>query len=1088
MCPHARGSRHWATSLRAAPGVSIRRGSARAVAALLGVILGAVLCAVAGSAVAAGHSLRFFGTGTGDIDRVKIRVDDPLTTLPGPPADVGAGDFTLEFWIKANAAENTAAAVACGANTVWRNGNIVIDRDRLNLDRKFGVSIAGGKVVFGVSGDTTGSRTLCSISSVLDGAWHHIAVQRRRADGNLWLFVDGNLEAQAVGPGGDISYPDSAAPADPNDPFLVLGAEKHDAGPFPSFSGWLDELRISTKLRYAAGFSRPRAPYIPDRYTVALYHFDEGDGATLYDTSGATGGPSNGQINRGGGNNGPAWAPDSDGPFNVGGLVNNGTIALSPFVAGFANPVDIVNAGDGSGRLYVVQQGGLIRIIRNGTILPTPFLNISAKLICCGEQGLLGLAFHPNYRKNGFFFVYYTRTGDAALTIERYQRSADNTNVADTTPANAKTLLVIPHPGQTNHNGGKLAFGRDGYLYAGTGDGGGGNDSGGLGNNAQTLSRRLGKLLRLDVDKNVNLAPYYGIPPSNPFAGGTCDEANVGQCPEIWAYGLRNPWRWTFDRVTGDLFIGDVGQGAREEVDFDPWPGTPGRNYGWRVMEGNICTPGVSPPSCSPPANYAPPIFDVPHPTGIALVGGYRYRGNAIPALAGAYVYGDEGSNFVWAATRADDGVWTGQQRLLVPPTNISAFGEDETGELYAAGYGNGTIYKVVPLDGDADGLPDWWELAYFGSTTVASAAADADADGANNLQEYQVRTDPLSAASKPPALPTKATLALFRPSTARFLVDLDFNAVPDQNVSFGMPTDIPVAGRIDPGRIYDLVVYRNGLWYADWNRNGVIDFGEGFGGVAGDQPLLADFNGDLRDDLVIYRNGVWFVSTAQKGVASLVYYFGGASGDIALAGDINGDGIADLVIYRNGLWFIDTNRDGIADIIVGFGGVPGDKPLLVDWDGNGKADLCIVRNGIWYVNTQLNGSVQASFGYGAATDKPLAWTGVTHQRNYARLRSSRSATDSIAASAALTARNSVNSRSARSIARPLRSCQAAISADDDPRSPLAVNTSPVIVRCSPERSSCIALFASSCQCWSPASAEILSRSQGKPSRDDSAK
>ncbi len=937
-------------------------------------ILATVLLACAAPVLAAGHSLRFFGTGSGDLDRVKIRVDDPLTSMPGPPADIGAGDFTLEFWLKATAPENTAAAVTCGANIAWINGNIVVDRDRFGLDRKYGVSIAGGKVVYGVSGSGTGDLTLCSLSSVLDGAWHHVAVQRRASDGNLWLFVDGNLEAQAVGPGGDISYPDSAAPAAPNDPFLVLGAEKHDAGSsFPSFSGWLDELRISSRLRYASNFSRPRAPFLPDRYTAALYHFDEGNGATLYDTAGATGGPSNGQIK-----NGPAWAPDS--PFNVGGIVNNGTIALSPFVAGFTRPVDIVNAGDGSGRLYVVQQGdgtqprAQIRIIRNGALLPTPFLDISAKVICCGELGLLGLAFHPNYNLNGRFFVFYTRLSDGALTIERYQRSADNTNVADTTPANVKTLLVIPHPGQSNHNGGKLAFGRDGYLYIGTGDGGSGNDPP---NNAQTLGVRLGKLLRIDVDQNVNTPPYYGIPPTNPFAAGACNGAGSGTCPEIWAYGLRNPWRWTFDRVTGDLFIGDVGQGAHEEVDFDPWPGTPGRNYGWRIMEGNICTPGFPTP-CMPPPNYAPPIFDVPHPTGIAIVGGYRYRGNAIPALAGAYVYGDEGSNFAWAATRANSGVWTAQQQLLVPPANISAFGEDEAGELYAAGYTNGTIYRLVPRNTDADGLPDWWEMAYFGNATSASPAADADGDGADNLAEYQYGTDPLNAQSVPTSPPVLPGAAVFRPSMQRFYMDFDSDRRADQIVNFGAlgsaPNDVPLVGRVDNDRRYDPVLYRNGLWYSDINRDGAADSIFGFGGVTDDQPLLADFNGDGRDDLVIYRNGVWFVSTAQNGIASLVYYFGGAGVDVALAGDVNGDGIVDLVIYRNGLWFIDTNRDGLVDIIVGFGGVSGDKPVLFDWDGDGRADLCVVRNGIWYVNTQLNGTAQAAFGYGNGADTPFGF------------------------------------------------------------------------------------------------------------------
>jgi len=940
--------------------LSIATSLARRVAA--GAFAAVAACATS-HALAAGHSLRFYGTGSGDIDRVKIRIDDPANALPGPPADVGATDFTVELWLKASAAENTAPAVACGANTAWTAGNVVVDRNR-GADRKYGIAIAGGKVVFGVSGDTTGNLTLCSLSSVLDGAWHHVAVERRRSDGFLWLFVDGNLEAQAAGPGGDVSYPDAAAAANANDPFLVLGAEKLDAG--LAYSGWLDELRISTKLRYTASFPRPRAPFVADRFTAALYHFDDGSGTTLHDSSGAAGGPSDGLIKRGGAAGGPAWMPDS--PFNVGGLVNNATIAFTPFVSGFGSPVDIVNAGDGSGRLYVVQQNGMIRIIRNGATLPTPFLNLSAKLVCCGEQGLLGLAFHPKYAQNGFFYVYYTRAADGALTIERYQRDANNTNLAD--PASAKPMLLIPHPGQTNHNGGKMAFGRDGYLYIGTGDGGSGNDPP---NNAQTLSRRLGKMLRLDVDQNVGVSPYYGIPPSNPFALNGCDGADVGVCPEIWAYGLRNPWRWTFDRLTGDQYIGDVGQSAREEVDFDPWPGTPGRNYGWHVMEGNVCTPGVN-PTCTPPANYAAPIFDYPHPPGVAVIGGYLYRGDKVPALAGTYVYADEGSNLMWAATRADSGVWTAQQQLMATPTAISAFGEDEAGELYAAGYGNGVVYRITAIDSDSDGLPDWWELAYFGGVFGAAPGGDADGDGATNLQEYQAGSDPLSAASKPPAAATKAQVAVWRPTTARWHVDLDFDHASDQNVYFGVSSDQPVAGRIDPGRGYDFVVFRDGLWYADINRDGVADFATWFGGVAGDVPLLADFNGDGRDDLVIYRGGFWFVSTAQNGSAAMTFAFGGVPGDVPLAADVNGDGIADLVIFRNGWWYIDTNRDGIADIIVPFG-IAGDKPVLFDYDGDGKADLCVVRNGVWYVNTKLDSTAQAIWIWGVGTDVPFAWS-----------------------------------------------------------------------------------------------------------------
>lgn len=268
-----------------------------------------------------GYALRFFGNGQNDIDRVKIQIDDPANTNPGPPADVGAQDFTLEFWMKANAADNPAAAVACGANNNWIFGHVVIDRDRFNQDRKFGLSLAGGRVVFGVAGEGAGSLTLCGVTPVLDGQWHHVAVQRRRSDGWLWLYVDGLLQAQADGPDGDIAYPDDGVPGNfcggpctNSDPYLVFGAEKHDAGPeYRSYNGHLDEVRLSNSLRYSADFTRPAQPFVPDAATVALYHFDEGAGDMIGDTSGAAGGPSHGVRRFGGSPAGPLWVVDS--PF-----------------------------------------------------------------------------------------------------------------------------------------------------------------------------------------------------------------------------------------------------------------------------------------------------------------------------------------------------------------------------------------------------------------------------------------------------------------------------------------------------------------------------------------------------------------------------------------------------------------------------------------------------------------------------------------------------------------------------------------------------------------------------------------------------
>jgi hypothetical protein len=271
-----------------------------------------------GTGGSGGYSLRFHGNGytAPDQDRVKIPIDDPTNSNPGPPADVGATDFTIEFWMKAHPGDNTASPQTCGANVNWIYGNIVVDRDRFNQDRKFGISIAGGKVIFGVSGDGTGDMTICGTSDVLDTTWHHIAVARRRSDGWMWLFVDGALEAQADGPDGDVSYPDDGVPGSfcggpctNSDPFLVIGAEKHDAGPaYPSYNGWFDEMRISNVLRYTTPFTRPTAPFDTDASTAALYHFDEGTGSTINDSSGAPGGPSNGFKNYGGDPAGPEWS------------------------------------------------------------------------------------------------------------------------------------------------------------------------------------------------------------------------------------------------------------------------------------------------------------------------------------------------------------------------------------------------------------------------------------------------------------------------------------------------------------------------------------------------------------------------------------------------------------------------------------------------------------------------------------------------------------------------------------------------------------------------------------------------------------
>lgn len=280
------------------------------------------------------RSLRTFGNGAGDIDRLKIRMTDYSL---GAPANVGKTDFTIEWWIKANPGENATGAANCGANDAWRSGNILLDRDRFGQNRDYGVSLAGGRVLFGVGGNPSGQLSLCGSSVITDGSWHHVAVQRRASDGWMWLYVDGVLEAQGDGPDGDISYPDSAAVSDGcngpcvNDPFLVIGAEKHGVDPtLRSFSGWIDELRISTVLRYSTAFTPAAQPFVTDANTAALYHFDDSPGNTAYDTSGALGGPSNASLRFGGSPAGPLWS--SEVPFDLPTPTPSPTATLHPSI------------------------------------------------------------------------------------------------------------------------------------------------------------------------------------------------------------------------------------------------------------------------------------------------------------------------------------------------------------------------------------------------------------------------------------------------------------------------------------------------------------------------------------------------------------------------------------------------------------------------------------------------------------------------------------------------------------------------------------------------------------------------------------
>jgi glucose/arabinose dehydrogenase len=351
-------------------------------------------------------------------------------------------------------------------------------------------------------------------------------------------------------------------------------------------------------------------------------------------------------------------------------LTLGGSVTLVPVVSsGLSSPIGIVNAGDGSGRLFVLEQPGRIRIVKGTQLLATPFLDITSLTGCssgCGERGLLGLAFHPSYATNGRFFVYYTRA-DGDIQVARYQVSASNPDVAN--PAGT-VLLTIEHSSQSNHNGGQLAFGPDGFLYIGTGDGGGGGDPFENGQNKNAL---LAKILRLDVDSG---SPY-GIPATNPFAGAT-DGAD-----EVWDYGLRNPWRFSFDRQTGDLYIGDVGQGAWEEVDLEPAGNPGGRNYGWDCREGAHNyndTNGDMNVNCGS-VTSVDPVLEYGHSDGCSITGGYVYRGRVPSFLTGQYIFSDYCSGKIWYTNQA--GGWARPQLPVPVNGNVTSFGQGETGRLY---------------------------------------------------------------------------------------------------------------------------------------------------------------------------------------------------------------------------------------------------------------------------------------------------------------------------------------------------------------------------------------------------------------------
>ena len=359
----------------------------------------------------------------------------------------------------------------------------------------------------------------------------------------------------------------------------------------------------------------------------------------------------------------PPVPPDRFSPAEV-------QLGLETIASGLEGPLLVTHAGDGSGRLFVVEQVGRIRIVENGRLMPDPFLDVSDLTEAGGEQGLLGLAFHPDFVRNRRFFINYTDV-EGDTIVASYRATADG-RVAD--EDSARTILKVDQP-YSNHNGGHMAFGPDGYLYIGMGDGGSAGDPE---NNGQNLETLLGKMLRVDVD----VRGTYAIPKDNPFADG-------GGAPEIWAYGLRNPWRFSFDVPTGTLWIGDVGQDQLEEIDRVPAE-RGGLNYGWNVMEGSRCYGDA----CEA-GDMVLPISEYDHDLGCSVTGGFVYRGERFPDLRGGYLFSDYCSGTIWAVGAHVAGPIE-PAVLMESGRSISSFGVDEDGELYVTDIGAGEVLQVV--------------------------------------------------------------------------------------------------------------------------------------------------------------------------------------------------------------------------------------------------------------------------------------------------------------------------------------------------------------------------------------------------------